>query len=96
MRGGPPRPGGVTTSEAGAKRSRPAQSEMADWVPFHQQEALTTRLANILEEYPVGVGSLREFVQNADAAGAHAHAAAGGRGRATARRGEAAAVDARR
>ena len=47
-----------------------AQSEMADWVPFHQQEALTTRLANILEEYPVGVGSLREFVQNADDAGA--------------------------
>mgnify|MGYP001387497822 CR=1 FL=1 len=47
-----------------------AQSDMADWVPFHQQEALTTRLANILEEYPVGVGSLREFVQNADDAGA--------------------------
>ena len=46
-----------------AQSDRGAQSEMADWVPFHQQEALTTRLANILEEYPVGVGSLREFVQ---------------------------------
>ena len=40
------------------------------WTPFHQAEALTTRLANILEEYPPGVSTLREFVQNADDAGA--------------------------
>ena len=43
---------------------------VGDWTPFHQQEALTTRLANILEEYPPGVSTLREFVQNADDAGA--------------------------
>ena len=42
----------------------------AEWKPFHQHEALTTRLANILEEYPPGVSTLREYVQNADDAGA--------------------------
>ena len=42
----------------------------ADWTTFHQHEALTTRLANILEEYPPGVSTLREYVQNADDAGA--------------------------
>ena len=39
---------------------------MSEYTIFHQQEALTTRLANILEEYPAGPSSLREFVQNAD------------------------------
>jgi hypothetical protein len=43
----------------------------SSWESFHQQEALTTRLSNILEEYPPGVSSLREFVQNADDAGAN-------------------------
>ena len=42
----------------------------AGWQTFHQHEALTTRLANILEEYPPGVSTLREYVQNADDAGA--------------------------
>ncbi|KNC46434.1 sacsin [Thecamonas trahens ATCC 50062] len=38
---------------------------------FSQQEALTTRLANILEEYPLSVGStVAEWAQNADDAGA--------------------------
>ena len=41
-----------------------------EWVPFHQNESLVTRLANILDEYPPGLGTLREFVQNADDAGA--------------------------
>ena len=36
------------------------------WQSFHQFEALTTRLSNILEEYPPGVSTLREYVQNAD------------------------------
>lgn len=40
------------------------------WQRFHQHESLTTRLANILEEYPPGVSTLREYVQNADDAGA--------------------------
>ena len=40
------------------------------WQPFHQAEALVTRLANILDEYPAGPSTLREFVQNADDAGA--------------------------
>ena len=40
------------------------------WTTFHQHEALTTRIANILDEYPPGVSTLREYVQNADDAGA--------------------------
>ena len=43
---------------------------MTEYDAFHQSEALTTRLSNILEEYPPGVSTLREFVQNADDAGA--------------------------
>ena len=50
-----------------------APAHMADaWCTFHQHEALTTRLRNILDEYPPGVGTLREYVQNADDAGASA------------------------
>ena len=30
------------------------------------QEQLTTRLKNILDEYPVGAGPFKEFLQNAD------------------------------
>lgn len=41
-----------------------------EWESFHQQEDLTTRLHNILEEYPAGVGIFKEFLQNADDAGA--------------------------
>ena len=36
------------------------------WATFHQQEDLTTRLYNILEEYPPGIGIFKEFLQNAD------------------------------
>ena len=43
---------------------------MSAWQSFHQREDLTTRLKNILDEYPAGVSTLREFVQNADDAGA--------------------------
>jgi sacsin len=44
--------------------------ESDEWQSFHQQEDLTTRLHNILEEYPAGVGIFKEFLQNADDAGA--------------------------
>ena len=44
--------------------------EPDEWQSFHQQEDLTTRLHNILEEYPAGVGIFKEFLQNADDAGA--------------------------
>eukprot|EP00286_Rhodomonas_abbreviata_P026248 CAMPEP_0181299902 /NCGR_PEP_ID=MMETSP1101-20121128/6598_1 /TAXON_ID=46948 /ORGANISM="Rhodomonas abbreviata, Strain Caron Lab Isolate" /LENGTH=1728 /DNA_ID=CAMNT_0023405091 /DNA_START=13 /DNA_END=5195 /DNA_ORIENTATION=- len=37
---------------------------------FHQREDLTTRIRNILRDYPRGTLPLREFVQNADDAGA--------------------------
>ena len=37
---------------------------------FHQQEDLTTRLNNILREYPPGIGPFQEMLQNADDAGA--------------------------
>jgi len=40
------------------------------YTSFHQQEDLTTRLKNILHEYPAGVGIFKEFLQNADDAGA--------------------------
>eukprot|EP01052_Picozoa_sp_SAG31_P013459 SAG31_NODE_809_length_11922_cov_15.915504_7_plen_148_part_00 len=43
----------------------------AEWTTFHQQEDLTTRLHNILEAYPPGLGILKEFLQNADDARAH-------------------------
>lgn len=33
---------------------------------FFQREDLTTRLRNILEEYPRGVGPFKEFLQNTD------------------------------
>ena len=40
------------------------------WREFRQTEALTTRIHNILREYPPGVGTIKEFLQNADDAGA--------------------------
>lgn len=43
---------------------------MASWKPFFQTEKLTTRIHNILREYPPGVGTFKEFIQNADDAGA--------------------------
>ena len=66
------------TCTAGAVRCRRSEAKpeakravmSSPWTPFHQAEALTTRLANILDEYPPGVSTLREFVQNADDAGA--------------------------
>ena len=42
----------------------------SQWTIFHQKEELTTRVHNILEEYPSGIGPFKEFVQNADDAGA--------------------------
>eukprot|EP01114_Cavostelium_apophysatum_P019852 TRINITY_DN6498_c0_g1_i1.p1 TRINITY_DN6498_c0_g1~~TRINITY_DN6498_c0_g1_i1.p1 ORF type:complete len:1581 (-),score=487.74 TRINITY_DN6498_c0_g1_i1:38-4732(-) len=33
---------------------------------FHQKEELTTRISNILEDYPTGIGPFKEFLQNAD------------------------------
>jgi sacsin len=46
----------------------------AQWESFHQAEALTTRLRNILDEYPTGSGPFKEFLQNADDAGARTFA----------------------
>ena len=37
---------------------------------FEQRESLTTRLRNILKDYPEGAGVLHELLQNADDAGA--------------------------
>ena len=37
-----------------------------EWEEYHQKEELTTRLRNILEEYPTGIGPFKEFLQNAD------------------------------
>lgn len=37
-----------------------------------QQQSLTTALKNICQNYPAGVGVLRELLQNADDAGATA------------------------
>ena len=42
----------------------------AIWQEFRQKEELTTRLRNILSDYPLGPAALQEFVQNADDAGA--------------------------
>ena len=38
--------------------------------PFYQRERLTTRLKNLIHDYPEGVGIVKELVQNADDAGA--------------------------
>lgn len=40
------------------------------WTTFHQKEELTTRIKNILDEYPPGIGPFKEFIQNADDSGA--------------------------
>lgn len=63
-----------TSCNDGAARDMTADmtNVHAAWHTFHQHEALTTRLSNILDEYPPGVGTLREYVQNADDAGASA------------------------
>lgn len=37
---------------------------------FQQEESLTVRLNGILTEYPPGVSTLKELLQNADDAGA--------------------------
>lgn len=36
------------------------------YTSFSQREDLTTRLKNILDEYPPGAGPYKEFLQNAD------------------------------
>lgn len=43
---------------------------MPQWEQFYQKEDLTTRLRNIIDEYPVGTGPFKEFLQNADDAAA--------------------------
>ena len=40
------------------------------WSEFSQTEKLTTRLHNILQDYPAGIGPFRELIQTADDAGA--------------------------
>jgi sacsin len=47
------------------------ECERPVWQEFRQKEELTTRLRNILSDYPLGPVALQEFVQNADDAGAH-------------------------
>ena len=42
----------------------------ADVDPFEQEEPITTRLHNILNNYPEGAQILKEQIQNADDAGA--------------------------
>jgi len=37
---------------------------------FYQREPLTTRLKNLIHDYPEGIGIIKELVQNADDAGA--------------------------
>jgi sacsin len=39
---------------------------MGRWEEFRQTEDLTTRIHNILLEYPPGIGPFKEFLQNAD------------------------------
>ena len=38
-------------------------SASGELIAFHQQEQLTTRLHNILAEYPPGIGPFQEFLQ---------------------------------
>ena len=40
--------------------------DMPPWTAFYQTEKLTTRIHNILREYPPGLGTFKEFIQNAD------------------------------
>ena len=40
------------------------------WGDFGQQERLTVRLKELIRNYPRGVGIIKEFIQNADDAGA--------------------------
>jgi len=41
-------------------------NEFSEFSIFHQKEDLTTRIRNILDEYPFGLGPFKEFLQNAD------------------------------
>ena len=41
-----------------------------DWVDFGQVERLTVRLKELIRNYPRGIGIIKEFIQNADDAGA--------------------------
>lgn len=47
-----------------------ATMDSLNFSEFAQSESLSTRIANILQDYPFGCHSLYEFVQNADDAGA--------------------------
>ncbi|CAL4066384.1 unnamed protein product, partial [Meganyctiphanes norvegica] len=50
--------------------TRKVLQESSDRIPFGQSEKLTTRIRNILEDYPCDEGIMKEFIQNADDAGA--------------------------
>lgn len=41
-------------------------NQKTKWNLFHQKEELTTRIHNILQDYPPGIGPFKEFLQNAD------------------------------
>ncbi|XP_063599012.1 sacsin-like [Penaeus indicus] len=51
-------------------KSRKRLEESCNRIAFGQQELLTTRLRNILKEYPCDSGIMKEMLQNADDAGA--------------------------
>ena len=61
----------ATTAVASTATSTAATGEHERvWSEFSQTEKLTTRLHNILQDYPAGIGPFRELIQNADDAGA--------------------------
>lgn len=51
-------------------KSRKRLEDSCNRLPFGQHELLTTRLRNILKEYPCDSGIMKELLQNADDAGA--------------------------
>ena len=44
--------------------------DLCNRIPFGQKEPLTTRLRNILDNYPCDIGIMKELLQNADDSGA--------------------------
>lgn len=52
------------------KSSSPVESEAIRGFAFGQREPLTVRLRGLIRNYPKGLGILKEFIQNADDAGA--------------------------
>jgi sacsin len=60
---------GVIRGDCEIANERKPMLESA-WVDFGQQERLTVRLKELIRNYPRGVGIVKEFIQNADDAGA--------------------------